>query len=321
MPRKRFAFTLVELLVVIAIIGVLVGLLLPAVQAAREAARRMQCSNNVKQLGLALHNYHDTHRVFPNGVLGNNLNTQFSYPRLTWAIFLYAYLEQGNVYSRFDFNCNPAPGDRVMDCNQNSVGPNTPTQAVLSVMRCPSDNSAALWRNTNNDLSSHARGNYAVFFGNIDGGSARTLTAGHFPAAFGYRRVRFGDITDGTSNSLAFGEMLSWPNEVGPFRGSYWRDFAGAAWIFTLNPPNSPIPDLIRSSQCVQAQGHNLPQANLPCLPFDGNRESAASRSRHTGGVHVGMCDGSVHFVSQNIGLSVWQGLGGIQDGTVVQLP
>ena len=320
MSRPRIAFTLVELLVVIAIIGILVGLLLPAVQAAREAARRMQCSNNVKQIALSLHNYHDAHKRFPQGVLGTNLALEFSYPRLTWGIFIYPFIEQGNVHSRFDFLTNPAPGDRIMDLASNSVGANSPTQAVISTMRCPSDNGAQLWKNTNDDTSAHSRGNYAVFFGNIDSGSTRTLATGHWPAAFGYRRVRFGDITDGTSNSLAIGEMLSWSQEVGPFRGVYWRDFAGAAWIFTLNTPNSPIPDLIRATQCVQSQGHNLPNQNLPCQPFNGFRETSASRSRHTGGVTVGMCDGSVHFVSQNIGIAVWQRLGGIQDGNVVSL-
>lgn len=316
----RKAFTLVELLVVIAIIGILVGLLLPAVQAAREAARRMQCSNNTKQIALALHTYHDVHLRFPQGVLSSNLAAEFSTPRLPWGIFIYPFIEQGNVYNLFDFETQPAPGGRQMDLPSNCVGPTAATRAVISTMRCPSDNGAQIWWNTNDGTQAHARGNYAVFFGNLNSGSTRTLAPGHAPAAFGYRRVRFGDITDGTSNSLAFGEMLAWPEEQGPFRGCYWRDFSGASWIFTLNPPNSPIPDLLRSTQCVASQGHNRPQQNMPCQPLNGFGETSASRSRHTGGVMVGMCDGSVHFVSQNIGLSVWQGLGGIQDGTVVSI-
>ncbi len=317
---SRKGFTLVELLVVIAIIGILVGLLLPAVQAAREAARRMQCGNNTKQISLALHNYHDAHKSFPPGVLSRNLNAEFAYPRLTWGIHIYPFIEQGNVYNRFDFVTQPAPGDRQMDLPSNCVAADSATRAVIPTMRCPSDSAARIWWNTNDGTQAHARGNYAVFFGNMNSGSARTLATGHRPASFGYRRVRFGDISDGTSNSLAFGEMLSWASEQGPFRGCYWRDFSGAAWIFTLNPPNSPIPDLLRATQCVIAQGHNLPQQNLPCQPLNGFNETSASRSRHTGGVMVGLCDGSVHFVSQNIGLTVWQGLGGIQDGTVVSI-
>ena len=96
-------FTLVELLVVIAIIGVLVAMLLPAVQAAREAARRTKCSNNCRQLGVALHNYHDTFNVFPLGVLQNDLSKEFGYPRLTWSIHLYPFLEQKAIYDRFSF--------------------------------------------------------------------------------------------------------------------------------------------------------------------------------------------------------------------------
>jgi prepilin-type processing-associated H-X9-DG protein len=188
-------------------------------------------------------------------------------------------------------------------------------------MRCPSDTSAQLWANTNDAAQAHSRGNYAAVFGNIDIGGARLLPANHRPAAFGFRRVAMADVTDGTSNSIAFAEMLSWPETVGPFRGCYWRDFSGAAWIFTLNPPNSPIPDQIRATQCVLAQGHSRPQQNLPCLPLNGDRETAASRSRHSGGIQAALCDGSVHFVSHHLGLAVWQAIGGIQDGVTTQFP
>jgi prepilin-type N-terminal cleavage/methylation domain-containing protein/prepilin-type processing-associated H-X9-DG protein len=321
MRRKSAGFTLVELLVVIAIIGILVALLLPAVQAAREAARRMQCSNNLKQLGLALHNYHDTYKTFPPGTLNQSLAAQFSYPRLTWAVFVYPFIEQGNVYNRFDFVTQPVGHDRQADLDINAAGITAPTQAVVPVMRCPSDTSAELWANTNNSAQAHSRGNYAAVFGNIDIGATRVLPVAHRPAAFGYRKVTFGEIADGTSNSIALAEMLSWPEVVGPFRGCYWRDFSGAAWIFTLNPPNSPIPDQIRATQCVLAQNHNRPQRNLPCLPINGDRETAASRSRHPGGIQVAMCDGSVHFVSQTLGLTVWQAIGGIQDGVATQFP
>src|SRR6186997_681908 len=98
---RRAGFTLVELLVVIAIIGVLVALLLPAVQAAREASRRTKCSNNMRQLGLATHGYHDTFNVLPLGVLKNDLTKEFSYPRLTWAIHLYPFVEQKAIYDQF----------------------------------------------------------------------------------------------------------------------------------------------------------------------------------------------------------------------------
>ncbi len=316
MVRKRGGFTLVELLVVIAIIGILVALLLPAVQSAREAARRTQCANNMVQLGLAMHNYHDAHNVFPLGVLQEDLGQEFSYQRLTWPIHLYPYLEQTAAYEAFDFDCRPSHG-RIMDCPVNAEDRESPTAQVVSSMLCPSDARGATIQSSNNGY--HARGNYAAFFGNLDKGSTLTRPVEHEPAAFGYRRVSIAQILDGTSNTLALGEMLRDADPDGPFRGSYWRDFPGASWIFTLNTPNSPIPDNLRGSQCPERA--NQPQLNLPCVPINGERESSASRSRHPGGVQVVLCDGSVRFVSDTIGLDVWRAAGAIESGVPVQLP
>ena len=129
MPYRlnRSGFTLVELLVVIAIIGILIALLLPAVQAAREAARRSQCANNLKQLGVALHQYHSSHGVFPLGVINSTvLDTSTpelrSWPRLTWAIHLYPFLEQLAAYEAFDFHAKGA-GGYVADDPVNCTGP------------------------------------------------------------------------------------------------------------------------------------------------------------------------------------------------------
>jgi len=316
--KNRIGFTLVELLVVIAIIGVLVALLLPAIQAAREAARRSQCSNNMKQLGVALHNYHDVHKIFPMGVLQSDLTVETAYPRLPWAIHLYPYLEQQATYDRFDFTCRPAPSNQVQECAQNGAGADAPTAQVIPTMGCPSDSrGASVW--TQNAPNAFARGNYAVFFGNLNKGASRSLSAGHLRAAFGYRAVAMGDILDGTTNSMAFGEMLRGSNANGGFRGCYWRDFPGAAWIFTLNTPNSPVPDNIRITQCTAAD--NEPNLNLPCVPVNGNNESSASRSRHMGGVQVTMCDASVRFVTDAIGLDVWRAIGSIDGSEAVQLP
>jgi prepilin-type N-terminal cleavage/methylation domain-containing protein/prepilin-type processing-associated H-X9-DG protein len=315
---NRFGFTLVELLVVIAIIGVLIALLLPAVQAAREAARRSQCSNNLKQLALALHNYHDVHNVFPLGVLQSSLATEFAYPRLPlWAIALYPFVEQQAIYDQFDFKCRPAPGDRIFDCVQNAGSETAPTAQSIPVMLCPSDSRGAKIQIASGLY--HARGNYAVFFGNLNKGATRLLSTGHQPAAFGYRPVNLGAILDGTSNSMAFGEMLREATTNTPFRGCYWRDFPGASWIFTLNTPNSPVPDNSRATQCPASA--NLPLLNMPCVPIDGNNESAASRSRHPGGVQVALCDGSVRFVAQTIGLAVWRAAGSIEGKESDQLP
>jgi prepilin-type N-terminal cleavage/methylation domain-containing protein/prepilin-type processing-associated H-X9-DG protein len=314
--RDRVGFTLVELLVVIAIIGVLVALLLPAVQAAREAARRTQCTNNLKQLGLATHNYHDTHKVFPLGVLQSNLGSEFAYPRLTWAIHLYPFIEQQAIYDQFDFECRPGH-DRIMDCTQNAGTREAPAARPVPGMHCPSDARGAAIQSSGNGF--HARGNYAVFFGNLNKGATRQMSASHQPAAFGYRPVSIAHILDGTSNTMAFGEMLREAREDGPFRGCYWRDFPGSAWIFTLNTPNSPVPDNIRATQCTASD--NQPQLNMPCVPINGNTESAASRSRHPGGVQVALCDGSVRFVTETIGLDVWRAMGSIEGGESVQMP
>lgn len=316
----RSGFTLVELLVVIAIIGILVGLLLPAVQAAREAARRMQCSNNLKQLGLAVHNYESAHKVFPLGVLQFPLTAEFAYPRLTWGIHLYPYIEQSAVYDRFSFTMGVHNTMYLHPLN--SSGPNSLTAFVPPTMQCPSDGvGSAVYAHPGIQPHITAKGNYGAFFGNLNKGATRTLSAGHLPAAFGYRPVKFGSITDGTSNSMAFGEQLrgAVSDPASSMRGSYWYDFPGGAWIFTFIGPNSPVPDSLRASSCPLAE--RQPALNLPCVPVNGNGETVGSRSRHVGGVQVAMCDGSVHFISNSIGLSVWRALGSISGGEVDALP
>ncbi len=314
--RRRLGFTLVELLVVIAIIGVLVALLLPAVQAARESARRAQCSNNARQLGIALHMYHDTIGVFPLGVLQDNLSAEFGFPRLTWAIHLYPYIEQKAIYDQFSFSTGVQGTMYLHD--KNSAGPTSLTAIVPPTMACPSDNGGARTYN-HPGIQPHitAKGNYGAFFGNLNKGATRTLPTNHLPAAFGYRPVRIANITDGTSNSMAFGEQLRGSRDSAEsMRGSYWYDFPGGAWIFTFIGPNSPVPDNLRASSCPASA--NKPALNLPCVPINGASETVASRSRHPGGLQVTLCDGSVRYVANNIGLTEWRALGSIDSGEAV---
>ncbi len=318
--KAKTGFTLVELLVVIAIIGILVGLLLPAVQAAREAARRMQCSNNLKQLGLSIHNYESSFKVFPLGVLQTNMAAEFSFPRLTWGIHVYPFIEQAAVYNKFSFSLGLHNTMYLHPAN--SDGFDSLTAFVPPTMACPSDGTGStVYAHPGIKPHVTAKGNYGAFFGNINKGATRTQSAGHLPAAFDYRPVRFGSISDGTSNSMAFGEQLrgAVSDPASSMRGSYWYDFPGGAWIFTFTGPNSPVPDNLRASSCPVAE--RQPQLNQPCVPVNGSREFVASRSRHTGGVQVAMCDGSVHFISDSIGLSIWQAGGSISGGEVFVLP
>ena len=137
LSRSRMGFTLVELLVVITIIGILIALLLPAVQSAREAARRIQCGNNLKQLALAVLNYEAAFGCFPPGAI--NESFPCGKPRTAWTVHLYPFLEQQNVYDRFDFCAAPGCGGAVWTNPINSQGIDPPTAAVISGLLCPSD--------------------------------------------------------------------------------------------------------------------------------------------------------------------------------------
>jgi prepilin-type processing-associated H-X9-DG protein len=300
----------VELLVVITIIGILIALLLPAIQSAREAARRSQCANNLKQLGTALQNHESNHRSFPAGVISRG--GLFTPSRMTWAVQLFPFVEQKRVFNQFKFNAAPFM-NAVWGAPVNCSGKAAPTAQPLSVMVCPSDMLGGATHYLTYTKGTYARGNYAACFGNLDIGHTYNKTSPHLPAAFGYNQgVRIKDIRDGSSNTLAFTEMLSGVNSQAEARGVYWYDQASSAVVFTKNGPNSTVPDILYFCWCTSET--NLPSSNLPCVPgqTSGSTDTAASRSRHPGGVNTGFCDGSTQFINNDIDLPVWQALGSI---------
>ncbi|MCC9605088.1 DUF1559 domain-containing protein [Blastopirellula sp. JC732] len=296
MTRKRArGFTLVELLVVIAIIGVLIALLLPAVQQAREAARRMQCSNNLKQLGLAMHNYHDTYGTFPYGSIGCCYGT--------WQVAILPQLEQTALYDNYDFTLKYTGNTYGSSANIDV------TSKRLEMLTCPSDSPR------NNVSSSGTVGvashNYAVNFGNTGYAQQDDLNGVKFGGApFSYNGSNakkiygFRDVVDGTSNTMLAAEVLQGAESPLDLRGyTYWGDASG---FETYLAPNSSQPDaLYTATYCT-----NQPERNLPCVVATGSYPTMfGSRSRHPGGVQTVLCDGSARFVSENIKLDTWRAL------------
>ncbi len=293
--KVRSGFTLVELLVVIAIIGILVALLLPAVQAAREASRRMSCSNNLKQISIAVHNYENSYKVFPVGA--------YSCCWGTWQVAILPYIEQDTIGSQYD------SGGKydVPNANWRYSGPiNRPVVSTrFKALTCPSSDVLAAPIAT---ITSH---NYAANYGNTDYSQTATLNGVRFGGApfspiasttTNPREIGFNSILDGSSNTLMFGEVRQ---GIGSdLRGfTWWGDASG---FETYLMPNSPLPDRIYTSVYC-----NNTLRNPPCaVSTSADPTMFASRSRHPGGVMVSLCDGSVRFVSNSISLPIWRGLG-----------
>lgn len=312
-------FTLVELLVVIAIIGVLVGVLLPAVQAAREAARRMQCQNNLKQLGLALLNYESAFKRFPNGST-NATGIPLSGPRMPFTYFLYPFIEQGNLYDSFDSKPASATRDsnglHIPQCESTNSVANGPTAKVITTLLCPSDGNGgtvARYAPFGTLLANWSRSNYLGFFGPTTQGDNFNQTPLRGPFGFNYG-ARLQQITDGTSNTMVFGEYLrGMDDNPADIRGVLWVDLPASSQIYTQNTPNSRSPDRIFPGLLC----NDLPHRNLPCVGTSRNEATATSRSRHSGGVNVVVVDGSVQFFGDSIDLKIWQAFGTINGGEV----
>ncbi len=282
---------------VITIIGILIALLRPAVQAAREAARRTQCANNLKQLGLAMHSFHQAERRLPQGMSGCCFGT--------WMVEVLPYVEQDNLFELYEnFGGTWATGiEYKTGSNLADV-----TRKWLSLATCPSDTPkifGAPW-----NMTKH---NYAVNYGNTGLENSTTGNNYYFTpelngvefkgAPFGSRETfQFAHIRDGLSNTLLMSEQVQ--THGLDTRGlTWWGDAAG---FTTYLAPNSSQPDLIYSiTRC------DYPYAdNPPCEQISSGMPSMyAARSRHPGGVQAALCDGSVRFISDSIDINTWRAL------------
>lgn len=341
--NRRRAFTLVELLVVIAIIGILVALLLPAVQAAREAARRTQCANNLKQYGLALHNYHDTLKNFPPGGLWNvNATGPLSWgaKNMGWQARILPYAEQQTLFEKISWDLNQGSNPYVgFDSLLNP--PNVPAtqayvrQVILPYAKCPSDESPKTdgswgltsysgslgWQRTpsangacNPYLNNPGQDvNYEALAWNADHGNTwrNQDLSGMFGRMGTDEGMGIANILDGTSNVIIVGEILSACHDHGG--GWAYYNSMGNAHASTSVPINTMTTCAIN-----QADGgrRNYPFCYpTDCTPKSNWNLSWGFRSRHPAGAQFVFADGSVHFLSKSVNYATYQYLGGRSDG------
>jgi prepilin-type N-terminal cleavage/methylation domain-containing protein len=323
--RRRNAFTLVELLVVIAIIGVVVALLLPAVQAAREAARRSSCMNNGRQISLAALNYESAFRELPKGTnnaVGQSRGGNTWYDDYTWFVFILPYMEGDAAFKGFDMK-KPFLGAHHEAARA----------FYIPMFDCPSDQQGRIYNqpgdgnpSNNNDALNRYYYNYVANLGNTGTGQAAVVIApvrervefGGAPFAYG-RAIGLKEITDGTSNTLMFSELIKSKGEIAG-SGNDWLGSMGDISIgrgshgfSALWPPNSPTADIIEW-KCPTDVGIVCDDTRYPDhavvntrIPDDINR---SARSFHAGGVTATRADGSTGFYSDDADRFVWRALG-----------
>ncbi|MFO0951899.1 MAG: DUF1559 domain-containing protein [Isosphaeraceae bacterium] len=309
--------TLIELLVVIAIIAVLIALLLPAVQSAREVARRAQCVNNLKQIGLAMHNYHSVHESFPPGEL---CPTNLLGMRVFWTCYILPYLELGplgNAYN-FDLSVNVVPAGGAMYGPANS----TVTQAAINTYLCPSDVGGKMARGVFYWARTNYVGTYSPDGVMVEKGVPFTyennFNTANNPATrkalFNFNVTRgLRDIIDGSSGTVIASETVTGPDGTNDGRGTAWYDW-GVQYTHH-RPPNSLVPDTVfPASYCVNTK------KGAPCVAtaLSWSMQDYAARSLHPGGVNSLLADGSVRFFKNTVNLGVWHSVASINAGEVV---
>jgi prepilin-type N-terminal cleavage/methylation domain-containing protein len=299
--KSRSGFTLIELLVVIAIIAVLIALLLPAVQQAREAARRSQCQNNLKQMGLALHNYHDTYLTFPMANVVRNDGTTMRGDGWTWHARILPQLEQGNLYNQVSSVMGTDAG------NQNSAqqllaGRDT----QLSVFQCPSHPSGPGSNPSKNgyQLSTYNGVTGSVCFNDDQLDQATDVGYAGDGMFFMNSKVRMGDVVDGTSNTFLVAEVK---DELNGAPNSNRLAGSDRRYNFSDNSDGNPPTDI--TEYLVGMELNDPINANHRDAAGDFNNNGEYAGSYHTGGAQFLLGDGSVRFVSQNINMTTYQGL------------